>query len=47
LRSDPGYIFAHVQDARRSGRLDEAVAWALASPFVAIGALEVRELWRS
>jgi soluble lytic murein transglycosylase len=32
LRSDPGYLFAHVQDARRSGRFDEAIAWLKLAP---------------
>ncbi len=32
LRSDPGYIFAHVQDARRSGRFDEAIGWLKLAP---------------
>ena len=32
LRTDPGFIFAHVQDARRSGRLDEALAWLKQAP---------------
>jgi soluble lytic murein transglycosylase len=32
LRSDPGFIFAHVQDARRAGRIDEAVAWLKLAP---------------
>jgi soluble lytic murein transglycosylase len=32
LRSDPGYLFAHVQDARRSGRYDEAIAWLKLAP---------------
>ena len=32
LRTDPGYLFAHVQDARRSGRLDEALAWLKLAP---------------
>jgi soluble lytic murein transglycosylase len=32
LRSDPGYLFAHVQDSRRSGRLDEALAWLKLAP---------------
>jgi soluble lytic murein transglycosylase len=32
LRSDPGYIFAHVQDSRRSGRLDEAIGWLKLAP---------------
>jgi hypothetical protein len=31
----------------RMASLDEAVAWALTTPFVEEGALEVRELWRS
>ncbi len=32
LRSDPGYIFAHVQDARRAARLDEAAGWLKLAP---------------
>ncbi len=32
MRSDPGYVFAHVQDARRSGRLDEALGWLKLAP---------------
>jgi soluble lytic murein transglycosylase len=32
MRSDPGYLFAHVQDARRSGRLDEAMSWLKLAP---------------
>jgi soluble lytic murein transglycosylase len=32
LRGDPGYLFAHVQDARRSGRYDEAIAWLKLAP---------------
>ena len=32
LRTDPGYLFAHVQDARRSGRLDEALGWLKLAP---------------
>ncbi len=32
LRSDPGYLFAHVQDARRSGRYDEAIGWLKLAP---------------
>jgi hypothetical protein len=31
----------------RFASLDEAVEWAGATPFVAHGALEIRELWRS
>lgn len=32
LRSDPGFLFAHVQDARRSGRLEEAESWLKLAP---------------
>jgi soluble lytic murein transglycosylase len=32
LRSDPGFVFAHVQDARRSGRLEEAESWLQLAP---------------
>ncbi|HXT06579.1 MAG TPA: lytic transglycosylase domain-containing protein [Roseiarcus sp.] len=32
LRADPGYLFAHVQDARRSGRYDEAIGWLKLAP---------------
>jgi soluble lytic murein transglycosylase len=32
LRADPGYFFAHVQDSRRSGRYDEAIAWLKLAP---------------
>jgi len=32
LRTEPGYYFAHVQDSRRSGRLDEAISWLQLSP---------------
>ena len=32
LRSDPGFLFAHVQDARRAGRLDEAESWLKLAP---------------
>jgi soluble lytic murein transglycosylase len=32
LRTDPGYLFAHVQDSRRSGRLDEAIGWLKLAP---------------
>ena len=32
LRADPGFIFAHVQDSRRAGRLDEAESWLKLAP---------------
>ncbi len=32
VRNDPGYLFAHVQDARRSGRLAEADSWLQLAP---------------
>ncbi len=32
LRTEPGYLFAHVQDSRRSGRLDEAMSWLGLAP---------------
>ena len=32
LRGDPGYLFANVQDSRRSGRYDEAIAWLKLAP---------------
>ena len=31
-RSDPGFLFAHVQDSRRAGRLDEAASWLALAP---------------
>jgi soluble lytic murein transglycosylase len=32
LRADPGFIFAHVQDARRGKRLEEAESWLKLAP---------------
>jgi soluble lytic murein transglycosylase len=45
LRADPGYLFAHVQDARRSGRLDEAEAWLKLAPHDADKLVDPDKWW--
>ena len=44
-RSDPGYLFAHVQDARRSGRLDEAASWLALAPHDADKLVDPDKWW--
>ncbi|MDE3174488.1 MAG: lytic transglycosylase domain-containing protein, partial [Pseudomonadota bacterium] len=44
-RSDPGFLFAHVQDARRAGRLDEAAAWLALAPHDAAKLVDPDKWW--
>jgi len=45
MRSDPGYLFAHVQDSRRSGRLEEAENWLKLAPHDAEKLVDPDKWW--
>ncbi len=45
LRADPGFLFAHVQDARRAGRLEEAEAWLKQAPHDADKLVDPDKWW--
>ncbi len=45
LRADPGFMFAHVQDARRAGRLDEAESWLKLAPHEADKLVDPDKWW--